>query len=147
VLQWFGKLVAGGAQGDLLSGNPSRVRIIDEKHSALDFSTATFHIRYMRLPKIQIDEDIVISLAKKYGIRKISLFGSALRADFNRESDLDFLVEFEKERSYSLFDLFSIREDFSRALGRKVDLVEKAGLRNPYRKKAIIDSARLIYAA
>lgn len=101
----------------------------------------------MRFPKIEIDEKVLAALAKKYNIREIRLFGSALREDFHDDSDLDLLVEFTRGTDYSLFDLFTIKDDFSKQLGYPVDLIEKAGLRNPFRKKMILGTAKIVYAA
>ncbi len=101
----------------------------------------------MKLPKIEIDDQLIRSLAKKYRIKELSLFGSVLRDDFNDNSDIDILIQFIDDSEYSLFDLFSIREEFERALGKDVDLIEKKSLRNPYRRTNILASARLIYAA
>ena len=54
-------------------------------------------------------------------IRKMSLFGSVLRADFGPESDIDILVEFEPDHIPGL-DFFCIESELSRLVGRKVDL-------------------------
>ena len=99
----------------------------------------------MKFPRADIDIDAVKSLSEKFKIKELSLFGSILREDFNEKSDIDILVEFLPETDYSLFDVFDIKEEFSKKLGRKVDIVEKQGLRNPYRKKRILETARKIY--
>jgi len=101
----------------------------------------------MKLPKIEIDDHLIMSLAKKYRIKELSLFGSVLRDDFKDDSDIDILIQFIDDREYSLFDLFRIREEFEQALGKEVDLIEKRGLRNPYRRANILSTARVIYAA
>jgi len=91
------------------------------------------------------DLEVLKTLSRKHKIKTLSLFGSVLRHDFNENSDIDILVEFLPETDYSLFELYDIQEDFSSTLGRKVDLVEKQSLRNPYRKKRILETARKIY--
>jgi len=101
----------------------------------------------MKFPKIDIDENIIISLAKKYQIKELSFFGSVLRDDFNEKSDIDILVIFNENSDYSLFDLFEIKEEFEKLLGKEVDLVEKDGLRNPYRRENILKNSKVIYAA
>jgi uncharacterized protein len=101
----------------------------------------------MKFPRTEIDDAIISSLAKKYRIRELAFFGSILRDDFNDASDIDMLVEFEPQTDYSLFDLMEIEEEFSKALDRRVDFIEKAGLRNPYRKEKILRTARTVYAA
>ena len=101
----------------------------------------------MKLPRYELDESVIISLARKYKIRELSLFGSVLRDDFGEKSDIDILVQFDKEAELSLFDLFEVQEEFEKALGRDVDLVEKEGLRNPYRRERILSTAKVVYAA
>lgn len=101
----------------------------------------------MIFPKFKYNEAELINLAKVFKIKELYIFGSALREDFSETSDLDLLVVFNKDSGYSLFDIIDIKEKFQEFFGRQVDLVEKDGLRNPYRKKAILDSALKIYAA
>ncbi len=101
----------------------------------------------MKFPNVEIQDDIIISLSKKYHIKELSLFGSILRDDFSDDSDIDILVEFIDKHEYSLFDLFKIKEDFKNALGKDVDLVEKESLRNPYRRENILKNSKVIYAA
>ena len=101
----------------------------------------------MKFPKIEIDDDIIYELAKKYKIIELSLFGSALRNDFSDQSDLDFLVVFSPETDYSYFDIIDIKDSFESATKRKVDIIEKASLRNPFRRKEILETAKVIYAA
>jgi uncharacterized protein len=99
----------------------------------------------MKFPKTEIDDSIIIYLAKKYNVAELSLFGSILRNDFNEKSDIDILVKFLDTTDYSLFDIYRIKEDFERVLGKKVDLVEKDSLRNPYRRENILKSAKVVY--
>ena len=101
----------------------------------------------MKFPKMEIEDDIIIRLSRKYRIKKLSFFGSILREDFGEISDIDVLVEFEDDNEYSLFDLLRIREEFEKVLGRKVDLIEKESLRNPYRRENILKNSRVVYAA
>lgn len=101
----------------------------------------------MKLPKFDFDETLIISLAKKYDVKEIALFGSVLRTDFNDSSDIDILIKFNGNNRFSLFDLYQIKDEFEKALGKKVDLIEKDSLRNPYRRENILKNAKVIYAA
>lgn len=78
---------------------------------------------------------------------ELSFFGSVMRDDFRPDSDVDVLVTFEPEADWSLFDLVTMREELAALLGRPVDLVEEAALRNPYRRSAIQSSKHVLYAA
>ena len=97
--------------------------------------------------QVQLDKDVLAAFCRKWQVRELSLFGSALRDDFGPESDLDFLVSFAPEARLDLFDLIEMREELARTFGRPVDLVEKEALRNPWRKHEILRTREVIYAA
>jgi uncharacterized protein len=97
--------------------------------------------------KINLDSALLGDFCNKWQICELSLFGSALREDFNSESDLDFLVSFGPDASWSLWDMVEMRDELATLTGRQVDLVEKEGLRNPYRSREILESKEVIYAA
>ena len=101
----------------------------------------------MDLPRFSLDENVLIQIAKSKGIRELSLFGSVLREDFSDSSDVDLLVVFDSGADLSYFDINAIREEFEAFFQRKVDIVEKDAIRNPYRRKRILETAKLIYAA
>jgi uncharacterized protein len=84
---------------------------------------------------------------QKWRVRELSLFGSVLRDDFRSDSDVDVLVSFESRADWSLLDLVVMKEELSTLLGREVDLIEQEALRNPYRRAAILNSKRVLYAA
>ena len=83
-------------------------------------------------------------------IKRLDVFGSALRADFGPESDIDLLVEFEPDRTPGLFDFARMEEELADLFGRKVDLVERSAVersRNYIRRAAILGSAETIHVA
>ena len=63
----------------------------------------------------------VREICRRHRIRRLALFGSALRADFGPESDIDLLAEFETGVRVGL-DFFTIERELGGAIGRKVDL-------------------------
>lgn len=67
-------------------------------------------------------------LRERYGIRSLGVFGSYVRGDQKRRSDLDLLVEFD-DRTLSLFDIIGVENYLSELLEVKVDLVEKSTLK------------------
>ncbi|HAQ61729.1 TPA: hypothetical protein DCR49_07005 [Candidatus Delongbacteria bacterium] len=101
----------------------------------------------MKLPKLEINENKVKEIASSYKILELYVFGSALRQDFNENSDIDLLVKLSKGSGYSIFELIEIKEKFENLFRRKIDIVELEGLRNPYRKEEILKTAKMIYAA
>ena len=77
----------------------------------------------------------------------MSLFGSVLRNDFTPESDVDVLVSFDPDATWSLWDLTEMRDELVALVGRPVDLVEREGLRNPFRRDKIMQTRKVIYVA
>ncbi|MHA1293872.1 MAG: nucleotidyltransferase family protein [Promethearchaeota archaeon] len=82
-------------------------------------------------------------LCKKYKIKKIGIFGSYLRGDAKKESDLDILVEFEPEARISLLEFVELELHIGDILGIKIDLVEKSALK-PRIGKHILDEVKYL---
>lgn len=68
-------------------------------------------------------------LKKKYRIKEIGVFGSYIRGEDKQGSDLDVLVEFEKDARTGLLEFINLENYLSEVLGVKVDLVEKSALK------------------
>jgi len=90
--------------------------------------------------------DKIKSLCEKYRVSKLYVFGSALGSHFTKDSDIDFLVMFDnvglQEYADNYFDLkFSLQDLFN----RKVDLIEEKAIKNPFFKRSVDNSKRLIY--
>ena len=66
---------------------------------------------------------------EKYGSKEIGIFGSYLRGEAKKESDIDILVEFNPDAKISLLDFVELENYLSDLLGVKVDLVEKSALK------------------
>lgn len=88
-----------------------------------------------------------MEFCRKWQIRELALFGSVLREDFSPDSDIDVLVTFTPEARWTLFDIVEMREELGRIFGREVDLVEKQALRNPFRRREILNTHQVVYAA
>lgn len=91
----------------------------------------------------------ISAICQRYHIRRLDVFGSAARADdFNpATSDADFLVEFAPEAHAGLGEFFGAKTELEQLLGRGVDLVEHAAVRNPYVLASINRNRELVYAA
>jgi predicted nucleotidyltransferase len=87
------------------------------------------------------------ALCERWRIRELALFGSAARGELRPESDVDVLVTFAAGEHWSLFDLVRLRSELESLFGRPVDLVERDSIRNPFRRKAILDSLEILRAA
>ena len=102
----------------------------------------------MRKLQVDVRETEVADFCRKHHIRKLSVFGSATRPDFQPESDIDLLVEFEDGQSPSLAGMAELQEGFSKLFGgRRVDVATPSILRNPYRRRAILKDLENLYAA
>src|SRR5437879_139273 len=81
----------------------------------------------MRQPMLEMPRQPIADFCRRHHIRSLALFGSILRPDFRPDSDIDILVEFEPGRVPGLA-FFTMQEELSALLGRKVDLNTLAGL-------------------
>ena len=96
--------------------------------------------------KLRISQTKLATLCRKYGIVKLSLFGSASRNELTAESDVDLMVESSPGSRASLFDITAMQDEFSAAFGgRKVDIVTPEILRNPFRRDSIVPDLKPIY--
>jgi len=91
----------------------------------------------------------VSALCRRYGVRKLELFGSGTTGAFDPQtSDLDFLIDFDPDRNENLFHrYFGLNEDLEALFGRKVDLVMIGTLRNPYFIDSVNKTRQTVYAA
>ena len=99
----------------------------------------------MPSPIIEILTANLETFCQKWRVRELSLFGSVLRDDFGPESDVDVLVSFAEDATWSLWDFIAMGDELAAMIGRPVDLVEKEALRNPFRRDAILQTRKIIY--
>ena len=97
--------------------------------------------------RLGVEPERIAEMCRKWRIAELSLFGSILRDDFGRDSDVDLLVVFEPDDPWDLWDLMHCENEFAALFGRKVDLVEKSALRNRFRRHEILKTSQLLYAA
>lgn len=86
----------------------------------------------------------IIDTAKKLDITYLALFGSYARGEEKDGSDIDILVDFDVAKRKSLFDVMQAEEELTLLLGKKVDLVTRAGL-SKHIKPYIVNDLQLIY--
>jgi predicted nucleotidyltransferase len=97
--------------------------------------------------QVQIAAEEIASLCQRWHVAELSLFGSVLRQDFGPASDVDVLVRFQPNDTWSLLDFVRMKAELEAIFARPVDLVEQDAIRNPFRRKAILGSKQVIYAA
>ena len=92
-----------------------------------------------------IPKDKIADFCHRHHIRRLSIFGSALREDFGPDSDIDVLVEFDtgQEPGFAFFDM---QDKLSELMGRKVDL-HTPGFLSRYFRSKVMEEAEVQYAA
>ena len=94
--------------------------------------------------------EALAALCREYGVSRLEVFGSAAREhDFDPQtSDMDFLVAFTPDSPMSaLTQFFGLAQELEALLGRRVDLVEAASVKNPFVQAAINRSREVVYGA
>lgn len=97
-------------------------------------------------PGVDIDDGTLASFAKRHGVRRLAAFGSVLRHDFNADSDIDLLVEFDPGRTPGLLTMAAMELELGQLLGREVELRTYGDLSRYFRDE-VQDSAQELYAA
>ena len=95
---------------------------------------------------LNVSISVIEEFCRRYPIRELAVFGSALREDFTPSSDLDLLVEFEPNAEVGFMTLSKMQRELSKIFNRQVDLVPKQGLK-PRVRRAVLSIARVLYAA
>lgn len=101
----------------------------------------------MARPRIDIPSQPLTEFCRRWRVSELSIFGSALRGDFQPDSDIDVLVSFEQGAPYGIDEHVEMVEELRALFGRKVDLVTVSSLRNPFRRHEILSSREILYAA
>jgi predicted nucleotidyltransferase len=99
------------------------------------------------IDEIELHREELRALCRRFYVRRLDLFGSAARGDFDPEhSDIDFLAEFDHSAPQHPFDAyFGFREALEEPFGRPVDLVEPGAVQNPYLKASIESSQEPVF--
>jgi predicted nucleotidyltransferase len=88
----------------------------------------------------------LVEFCKRNHIRKLSIFGSAIRGELQPDSDIDLLVEFEEGHTPGLFSIVKMEMELAEMLGRKVDLRTPEDL-SQYFRDEVVQNAKLQYQA
>lgn len=99
---------------------------------------------------LNIPKEKIAYFCSRWKITEFALFGSVLRKDFTSKSDIDVLVTFAPDARWTLLDHVDMQDELKTIFGRNVDLVSKRGIersRNHIRRKEILESAEVVYAA
>jgi len=92
----------------------------------------------MKLEEIKVK---IIPVLRRYDVRKAAIFGSFVKGEQRKDSDIDILVEFKGEKS--LLDLAGLKIELEEILGRKVDVLTYNSL-HPLLKDKILQEQKVI---
>jgi predicted nucleotidyltransferase len=116
----------------------------DAEHSVLEKSVLD-----ILKERLQVDYDQIAKFCEQFGIVELGIFGSVLRDDFRtggeNPSDVDLLIEFAPDQKLTWPMWLDLQETSEKLFKRKVDLVQKHLLENPYRRAEILKTNRIIY--
>lgn len=97
-------------------------------------------------PLVDLLLEEIRAICRRYPVRELAVFGSALRDDFRPNSDVDLLVEFEPNATVGLMAFGTLQRELEAAFGRRVDLIPKDGLRQ-FLRDDVLATARTVYVA
>ncbi|MGD1953114.1 MAG: nucleotidyltransferase family protein [Leptolyngbyaceae cyanobacterium] len=98
--------------------------------------------------RLGMSNDDVSTFCQRWGIRTMAIFGSILRDDFTKESDIDILLTFEPDVRQGLLTLAKIKHELETQLHRSVDITIKKSIEasdNWIRRREILTTAQTIY--
>ena len=84
----------------------------------------------------------ILPILQDYGVKKVALFGSCVRGEIGRKSDIDILVDIKAD--ISLLGFVGLKQKIEEALGRKVDLVEYDTLKPLLRERILKEQVVLL---
>ena len=91
--------------------------------------------------------DRIPDFCRRWKVREFGIFGSAATGAATQASDVDVLLTFDPDSTWTLLDIAAMSEELRAMFGRPVDIVEEAAVRNPYMLESIRRSKRVLYAA
>lgn len=92
---------------------------------------------------VSFSQEGLAAVCRRHDVRVLKIFGSAARGEDRPDSDVDFIVEFDGDKS--LFDLVGLQLDLEEFLDRDVDVLTEPAL-SPYLRDRILASASVVYA-
>jgi hypothetical protein len=93
---------------------------------------------------VEVDRKQIAAFCREHRIRRLAVFGSALRKDFGPESDVDVLVEFQGGARVGFLALARASRELSAIVGRRVDLVPQGGLK-PLIRDEVLAEAEVLF--
>ena len=101
-----------------------------------------------RKPIFNVPREQIAEFCRRWQIRELGLYGSALPNDFRPDSDIDVLVAFGEGTRWSLFDMVRMEDQLKDIFGRELGLVERRAVElneNYIRRRHILESVEPVY--
>lgn len=95
----------------------------------------------------QIPFTALEDFCRRWDLEELALFGSILRDNFRPDSDVDVLVTIRDDTPLTLYGWVKMADELKEIFGREVDMVSKSGLRNPFKRREILRTRKVIYAS
>ncbi|MGK7346051.1 MAG: nucleotidyltransferase family protein [Candidatus Nitrospinota bacterium M3_3B_026] len=99
----------------------------------------------MIVSDLEIPDEKIRGFCARYKVKELSIFGSAVKAGFGEDSDVDILVLFRPDARVGFIEFSRMQRELSSMFGREVDLVPKDGLKDLIRDE-VLSTAKIIYA-
>ncbi len=110
----------------------------------------TIDLNQILRDRLKVSRGTIAQFCQKWKIVEFALFGSVLRDDFRTDgddpSDVDVLIVLAENHRWNLFHVLDMQWELEAMFHRKVDLLEKQQLKNPYRRYEILRTHRVVYA-
>ena len=104
----------------------------------------------MRAGHLEFDPEVLRAFCEKWGVAELAVFGSVLRDDYRPDSDIDFLVTWAPGVKRTWKDIWAMKEELREVFLLEAGIAQRHVVEadfNPIRKRNILDSARVVYAA
>lgn len=94
---------------------------------------------------VEVPQEQIEAFCRKWKIRELALFGSVIREDFGPDSDVDVLVRYHPGHGHTLFDHVQIEEELAALVARKVDLIQRDAVTNPFVRWNMLTSEQRVH--
>jgi predicted nucleotidyltransferase len=101
----------------------------------------------MKKPRIEIPQQAIAGFCQRWKVTEFALFGSVMRDDFGPDSDIDVMVTFGLEGDWDLLDIADMKLELESLFGRRVDLMQRGPIGNPFKRRHVLNDLTVIYAA
>ena len=97
--------------------------------------------------KIENFKNEIQALCEQFAVARLDLFGSATTDEFNDESDLDFVVDFQPNQTNLLEKFLNLQKQLQELFSREIDLITEKSIRNPYLKASVERTRKNVFAS